>query len=247
MRGRAWTGFVVALGLAGLGGDGAPKPEAQGAAARREAQAGLKEYGGLVGSWKGTGQPKRGQSKGAWTESAAWAWKLAADSAALEMNVEKGKYLRAAVLRPGRDPGSFRLDATLADGSTREFHGKAEPGKPLVMKADKVEDGLARITLTLPNENRFLLLLEGASPTAASATLNRLGEVGFTRQGVAFAAGASGPECIVTGGRGTMKVSHAGKDYYVCCSGCRDLFQADPAAVIAEAAAKTKADAAGKK
>ena len=34
--------------------------------------------------------------------------------------------------------------------------------------------------------------------------------------------------CPVTGGLGTMAVSHAGKTYYVCCTGCREAFDKDP-------------------
>lgn len=239
MQGGRWAKAAATLAtawavtLVGLGAD-AP-------GSRAADQKALKEYAGLVGEWKGTGLPKRGQNKGAWTESARWAWKLSADSAALVLEVDKGKYLRSATLKPGRDPDTFQVDATLADGSARHFEGKGEPGKPLILRAPKAEDGLARVTLTMPNAARFLLLLEGATEASTSAALARLGEVGYTRQGVAFAAaGATGPECIVTGGRGTIKVSHAGKDYYVCCTGCRDLFQADPAAVLAEAAAKSK-------
>ncbi|WP_435020589.1 hypothetical protein TA3x_001913 [Tundrisphaera sp. TA3] len=239
--------IVGASIVVGLGGD-APQSSAEASASRRADQAALKEYGSLVGTWKGTGQPKRGQSKGAWTEGATWAWKLAPDAAALAVEFEKGKYLRSAVLRPGKGPGSFRLDATLADGSAREFTGQGEAGKPLILRAEQARGGLARIILTIPNESRFLLLLDEANPGASTAiALARLGEVGYTRQGVAFAAGgASGPECIVTGGRGTIKVSHQGKEYWVCCSGCRDLFNAEPAAILAESAAKSKAAASGK-
>jgi YHS domain-containing protein len=204
---------------------------------RREAQAALKPYGPLVGSWRGTGQPRRGQASGSWQESASWAWKLSDDSAALEIGIEKGKYLRSALLRPGHGPGSYLLDATLADGSKRAFSGRVVPDKPLALAADGPGEGVRRVTLTIPNENRFLLLLE-SQPSAN--TFARLGEVGYTRNGVAFAAGESGPVCIVTEGRGTMQVSYKGKSYYVCCSGCRDLFNKDPAAIIAEAAERQK-------
>ena len=49
-----------------------------------------------------------------------------------------------------------------------------------------------------------------------------------------MAAGQKGPECIVTGGLGTMQVSFGGNTYYVCCTGCRDAFNDDPAKIIAE-------------
>lgn len=205
---------------------------------RRQAQAALKPFGPLVGSWRGTGQPQRGRAQGSWTESAGWAWKLSDDAAALAIDVEKGKYLRSALLGPGPEPGSYRLDATLADGSKRAFLGKAAGDRPLVLTAEGPGDGVRRVTLTIPNEFRFLLLLESQPAGTAYA---RLGEVGYTRNGVSFAAGESGPFCIVTEGRGTIPVAYQGKTYHVCCTGCRDLFNRDPAAIIAEAAGRQKA------
>ncbi len=82
------------------------------------------------------------------------------------------------------------------------------------------------------------MLLEGQSHGGA---YDRLADVGYTRQGVAFAAGVSGPICIVTGGRGTTQVSYQGKTYYVCCSGCKDLFNEDPKGGLADHKAKEKA------
>jgi YHS domain-containing protein len=223
--------LLATLGLLAVAAD-------DGASARREAQAALKVYGPLVGTWRGTGQPKRGQAAGSWRESARWAWKLSEGSAALAIEIEKGKYLRSALLRPGKGPGDFVLEATLADGSKREFSGKLAGDKPLVLTARGPGEGVRRVTLTIPNEFRFLLLLE-SRPNAS--TFARLGEVGYTREGVAFAAGESGPVCIVTEGRGTIQVSHKGKTYYVCCSGCKDLFNKDPETILAEAAERAKA------
>jgi YHS domain-containing protein len=38
----------------------------------------------------------------------------------------------------------------------------------------------------------------------------------------------------VTGGLGTSTVSFGGKTYYVCCSGCRDEFNANPKKYVDE-------------
>ena len=228
--------FLIAASL--LSASFRPTSAAEPSAGRRADQAALKAFAPLIGPWKGVGQPQRGSSRGAWTEGADWAWKLSNDSAVLELRVEKGKYLKAAELRPGTEPGSFALKATLADDSTRTFAGKAADHSKLVLAATEPgADGVRRITLTPLHETRFLMLLEGAD--AANRT-TRLGEVGYTRQGVAFAAGESGPVCIVTEGRGTMTVEYKGKTYYVCCSGCRDLFKEDPEAVLAEAKERAK-------
>jgi YHS domain-containing protein len=205
---------------------------------RREDQAALKTYAGLVGSWRGTGQPERGRTRGAWLESASWAWKLSKESAGLEMTIKKGKYLQSAVLRPGPEPKSFILDATLADGSKRGFTGRDSGKKSLALSAEGKGAGVRRITLTPLHDTRLLMKLEAQDPDTNA--FHQLGEVGYTREGVAFAAGESGPLCIVTEGRGTIPVSYKGKTYYVCCTGCRDLFQENPESVLAEAAERDK-------
>ena len=107
---------VMSVFLMLCGSDEPPKRAAD--------QAALKPFAGLVGEWKGTGQPQRGSARGAWTESADWAWKLTNESAGLAYASPKGKYLRSAVLRPAKAKGDFVLDAVLADGSKRAFSGK---------------------------------------------------------------------------------------------------------------------------
>jgi YHS domain-containing protein len=211
------------------------------ATGRRKEQDALKAYGALVGEWKGTGQVQRGSARGAWRESATWAWKLSANSAALEARLTDGKYLKSAVLKPGSEAGTFVLTVTLADGASRTFEGRPGARDALVLTAKGDEEGLHRITLTPLHETRLLMLLEARDGDRGS--LKRLGEVGYTRQGVAFAAGESYPLCIVTEGRGTIRVAYQGKDYWVCCSGCKDLFNEDPAAIIAEAEQRKKAKA----
>src|SRR5207302_6657692 len=112
----------------------------------------------------------------------------------------------------------------------------------LVLTAEgPAAEGVRRLTLTPLHDTRFLLLLEGQDPD--TGTFHRLGEVGYTRQGVAFAAGESYPLCIVTEGRGTIQVQYKGKTYWVCCTGCKELFDEDPEAVLAEAKARAKAQA----
>ncbi|MEO6807969.1 MAG: hypothetical protein ABI353_02525 [Isosphaeraceae bacterium] len=209
---------------------------------RRADQAALKPYGGWIGPWRGVGQPKRQSNRGAWTETAAWTWELTRDAAALALAVDRGKYFKSARLAPAKKPGRFQLDAVLTDGSKRTFQGEAGDRDRLVLSAEgPAAEGVRRITLTPLHDTRFLMLLEAQDP--ANDVYYRLGEVGFTRQGVAFAAGESYPICIVTEGRGTISVTYQGKTYHVCCSGCKQLFDDDPAAIIAEAEARTKAKA----
>jgi len=103
------------------------------------------------------------------------------------------------------------------------------------------EDGdeVRQVTVTMLNEKRTLILFEKKLATASS--FNRVAEVGYTREGTRLATSdASGPECIVTGGTGTMEVKYKGQTYYVCCTGCKQAFEDDPEGVIAEAAERRK-------
>lgn len=227
------SALLVVLTTAGSRGADAPS------AARREAQAALKPFGDLVGDWRGSAQVERGKVKGAWREEASWAWKLSADSAALEGKITHGKYLKALLIQAAAKPHSYTAEAVLPDGSKRSFTGTENSKKSLVLMSDQPGgQGVGRITLTPLHGTRLLMLLEGQNE---DKTFTRLGEVGYTREGVAFAAGESGPVCIVTEGRGTMQVSYKGKTYYVCCSGCKDLFNENPEAILAEAAEREKA------
>ena len=240
------VGLWAALGVVAAAAVAVRAADDKGKAApgRRADQEALKAYAPLVGSWRGVGQVQRGRVRGAWTESADWAWKLTRDSAGLEITVKKGKYLKAGVLRPGRAPGTFVFEATLADGTSRTFAGAASGDtKRLVLTADDKGPavGVRRVSITPLHDTRLLVLLEAEDPGRQS--FSRLGEVGYTREGVAFASGESYPLCVVTEGRGTIRVRYKGKTYWVCCTGCRDLFNDDPESVLAEAAAREKANA----
>ncbi|GAC1346784.1 MAG: hypothetical protein NVSMB14_09680 [Isosphaeraceae bacterium] len=207
-------------------------PDLDGAPGRRADQERLKPFSGLVGDWRGVGQPRRGSNKGSWSELATWTWKLSKESAALELKIDKGKYLTRAVLRPSsKNADTFFLSAKLADGSDREFTGRFDQErKTLILIADAGE-GVRRITLTTLHDARSLILLESRE---ADGSFSRIAEVGYTRKGVAFAAGESFPLCVVTDGKGTIPLKYKGETYYVCCSGCKELFDADPAGVLAE-------------
>ncbi len=240
----AALGVITAVAVAQRAADENDKV-AQG---RRADQRALKEYAPLVGSWRGVGQVARGRAKGAWSESAAWAWKLTGDSAGLEITVKKGKYLKAGVLRPGKEPDTFVFKATLADGTSSTFAGAAVgDNKRLVLTADAKApaSGVRRVSFTPLHGTRLLVLLEAEDPE--THIFSRLGEVGYSREGVAFAAVDSYPLCVVTEGRGTIKVSYKGKTYWVCCTGCRDLFNDDPESALATAAAREKEKATAKK
>jgi hypothetical protein len=203
----------------------------------KRALAGMQAY---VGQWRGVGQPKRGSNHGAWTEESEWAWRFDAGRAELVADLTRDPYYSKWQLQAGDKAGHIVLVATPAESGDatakrrpQRFTG-AISNEALVLTADEARDDLpARISLRLAaGGDRLIALYE---KQVAADTYSRLAEVGSTRKGSSFAkAVASGPECVVTGGLGKIAVEYKGKTYYVCCTGCRDLFRDDPEGVLAE-------------
>lgn len=195
----------------------------------------LSKIQGLVGTWRGVGQPQRGSNKGSWIESADWAWKFEKNGPSLAVKLEGGKYFSAADLRAGDKADEFLLVARTPDGD-REVHyrGNRDKDGNLTLAADKPAEGMpARVSMRLvAGGDRLLVLLEKAN--AGGNGFARLAEVGYTRKGSGFGGGSTGPECVVTGGFGSIEVTYKGQKYYVCCTGCRDYFNDNPEEVLAE-------------
>jgi hypothetical protein len=199
----------------------------------KRALAGVQSY---VGQWRGVGQPKRGSNQGAWTEQATWAWHFEDGRAELAAELEHNKYFSKLRLQAGEEPGEFILLATPIDKAsadkTQRFTGTISHGAIVLTADEPQENAPARLTFRLvAGGDRMLVLYEKGS----GESFTRLAEIGSTRKGSAFArAGANGPECVVTGGLGTIVVEHEGKKYHVCCGGCRDYFLENPVGVLAE-------------
>ncbi|MBX7167771.1 MAG: hypothetical protein K1X74_15675 [Pirellulales bacterium] len=192
----------------------------------------LGEFQVLVGSWRGVGQPKRGSTRDAWTERGACAWEFRDGAAALVFSIEGAKHYRLLRITPSDEPNTWRLSATRAESDAIDaFTGSKSPAGQIVFSAADEGALAAQLTLrTVADGDRLLVLLEQRN----KQQLTRLAEIGYTRQGSNFGKGVTYRECIVTGGLGTIAVEHNGQTYYVCCGGCKELFEADPEAVIAE-------------
>jgi hypothetical protein len=222
--------FVCVL-VAPLGAD-APKAKTP-----REA---LKPLNVLVGSWKGTGTPEgppEVRNKEHWVETVAWEWQFKGDDAWLAVTFDKGKYFARGELRYLPAGDEFELKLTTVGKDTLTYTGTLK-GKQLALDRPLKDEKLVeRLTFSLLHDNRITYRLETKPEGGTTFTKKYL--VGMTKEGVAFAdVGVSERECIVSGGLGTIAVSHESKTYYVCCSGCRDEFRANPAKYVKEWEAK---------
>ncbi len=189
----------------------------------------LQDY---VGGWRGVGQVRRGSSRGAWSEKADWAWKFEDDAVSLTFDVKDSQYFESGELTAVEGDSAFQLKAKSKDQSLT-YVGKLDADGRLVLLGEGVPaDKPARISLRqVAGGKRMLMLFERR---IGDDRFQRLAEVGYTREGSSFGKGTNYIECVVTGGVGTMPVKFEGKTYYVCCTGCRDYFNDDPAAVMAD-------------
>jgi hypothetical protein len=189
-----------------------------------------------VGEWRGIGLPKRGSNQGAWSETAQWSWKFAEERASLVAMLEPGKFFERLEVRPDAKSTALVVDAFVAKSPATpavRYHGELKDGELVAVAEDSPEGLPARITIRLVADGDRMFVLYERRLSADSFA--RLAEVGSTRKGSSFAKrAASGPECVVTGGLGTIEVEYEGKSYFVCCSGCKDLFEEDPAGVLAD-------------
>jgi hypothetical protein len=230
---------VLGIGIAVVvWADPPASPEkADGGAAR----AALERLNPLIGGWRGIAQPRRGSTRDAWQQTGEWIWDFSNDASALRYEVAGGKLEKSARLSFDPPTARYTLELTSPKGEVRQYAGIFDEQGRLVLQSEPdAEHFVHRVTITLLNEDRTLVLHERRLQDQAA--FQRLAEVGYTRQGVRLAVPGSGqPECIVTGGAGTIPVQFEGKTYYVCCTGCQQAFEADPQGILREAAERRAA------
>ncbi len=217
---------------------------AEPAAKPASAKEALQPFNGLIAAWKGTGYPdgtREERAKGFWVEKIEWSWLFQGEDVSLKVAVGEGKHFQSGELRYLMKPQEYQLRLVAADKSEQVFRGNIVAGKQkeVILALERTTDTeIQQITFTLLHSNRYLYQMATKPKDAKNFT--RIWQVGATKEGEPFAEANKGPECIVSGGRGTMSVSHKGKSYYVCCGGCKDEFNADPEKYIKLAAEKKK-------
>ena len=195
---------------------------------------GLKPLAGLVGQWRGVGQPQRGSNRGAWTESTSIVWRFRASQTSLDLNSESGQLfdqiqftwkaelpLTASIVLPDKQSVNCQLQVTESTDSK------------FVFLSEESKLPQYRCTVRQLSDIRATILLE--KRIRSTGSFGRIAEVGYTRAGTRLASSGSGEkQCIVTGGLGTIAVKFEGKTFYVCCEGCKQAFDADTAGTVEE-------------
>jgi YHS domain-containing protein len=211
----------------------------------------LQPFNSLIGSWRATGQPEgtfQEKQRGFWTESDSWGWQFKGNDAWLKLAIDKGKYFTGGELHYLPEKAGYRLILSTPGKESLSFEGSLKQEGPqgdrrlILERTDAGTKEMQRLTFTFLHANRFVYRYEVKPPDRPA--FKRVYEVGVTKEGVAFAGpGDNDPECIVSGGKGTISVVYKGQTYYVCCTGCRDAFKEDPEKYLKEYAERKAKEA----
>jgi YHS domain-containing protein len=193
----------------------------------------LQALNGLIGSWRGTGIPagtREEQEKGFWTETISWQWQFKGKESWFKAEFNKSKYFVSGELRWLPNQQLYQLTLVTKNKHKQIFQGNLT--RKVLSLERAVMGGKERLVFTLLHADRHLYRLD-VQPAGKSFFTKRY-HVGATREGGSFAQGDGKPECIVSGGLGTIAVNYNGQTYYVCCSGCRTEFNENPEKYIKE-------------
>lgn len=215
----------------------------------REPKEALRAFNELIGTWKATGEPegtREEKQRGFWTERVSWVWRFKGADAWIEVAFDKGKHFTKGELRYLPDKDLYRLKIETPGKETLVFDGRLKDRVLTLDREDDKKKESQRLVLTLLHANvRFLYRFEVKPQDRTYFT--RLYRVGANKEGVAFAGpGEVKPECVVSGGLGTRKVSYKGETYYVCCTGCQEAFKDNPEKYIKEYEERKKKEASEK-
>jgi hypothetical protein len=203
----------------------------------KEALQALQEY---IGGWKGTGALEKKNSN-TWDETAQWSWRFKGKDVYLTVDMKKSKLYKSGEMRYLPDNGKYQLTLVDQKNVKSVFEGELKKNGLVLQRKNPAGDTEELRMRIVGGGDR--LVQELWTKPQGRTLFSKQYQVGYTKEGVTFGTlgGEKKPECVVTGGLGTMAVSYMGQTYYVCCSGCRDAFNENPAKIIAEYNAKKKA------
>jgi YHS domain-containing protein len=207
---------LAALGLA-VSAD-APKADPK-------AMEALQELSEFIGQWKTNGEDSK---KAIWKETWEFGWKFGKDGDTyILVKVADSKFLTGAEVRYDAAKKGYAVKLTDKAGKEQAFAGKLTNGKlALERRDDKTGDVHKFVVNTAANGIR--LIAQYDVQTGGKGLASTMYKAAGNKEGESFAGGGKKNVCIVTEGLGTIQVSYMGKTYYVCCSGCKEEFDANP-------------------
>jgi hypothetical protein len=206
-------------------------------------KAALQVLNDFVGTWKGAGgpdKPRPGPNDPTWSETIQWSWRFKGEDVWLRFEVKDGKHFESGEVRYMQVQKLYQLAVVDRKKQTLTFEGRLdEKGYLVFERLDPATGETQQLTMNSAAEGvRFIYRY--ATRSKGSTLFAKQFMVAATRQGESLGAAAKKNECIVTGGLGTIAVSYMGETFFVCCTGCRDAFNDDPAKIVREYKAKKK-------
>ena len=215
-------------------------PAPAGADKPADTKAALQLLQDYIGGWKGNGQSDK-EAGSIWKESADWSWRFKGKDAYFSVDLANSKLFKKGELRYLPAKEAYQLTLTDVNDKQKVFEGELKRSYLVLERTDPDTEEGEQVKINTAGEGlRLIVAYSVRRPERTQFTRQML--VSYTKEGESFGSSAGKrPECVVTGGLGTMAVSFNGMTYYVCCSGCRDAFNENPAKVIAEYLARKKA------
>ena len=227
-------------------GAGLLMPNAFGAGKGDDPKEALQELQDFIGGWKGTVDMKKKVESGPqfWKENANWSWRFKGKDVWLSVDMPESKLFKSGEMRFISASGKYQLTITDKKDQKAAYLGDMKKGVLLLERVHPTTNDVEQIKMNTVAGGVRLVQIFSVKP-AERTLFTAQYQISYTKEGESFgvAAGKKGPECVVTGGLGTMAVNFNGNTYYVCCTGCRDAFNENPAKIIAEyKARKAKGD-----
>jgi hypothetical protein len=237
---KRFLALGLMVGLAMMVSNSGAAPAVKDAEKTKEA---LRELQDFIGGWKGSGQTKQKPTSRdpAWDETVKWNWRFKGDKIWLAVDFDGGKLYKSAEIHYLLDKKKYQLIATPAKGTDKvTFDGVLKDDKLIFERTDPKTKEVQKITMNTAAEGvRFVFKVETKNQGGTIWRFNYM--VAATKIGESLGGKEKkGPECVVSGGLGTMTVSYGGSTYYVCCSGCADAFKENPKKFVDEFLAKKK-------
>jgi YHS domain-containing protein len=194
-----------------------------------KAKKALQEVQDFIGLWNLEGTRKVGGRTEAWKEKVRWGWKFKDGDAWMTVDFAegKGRYFKNGTLKYDVPKKRYILTLASTDKGEQVFEGQLTKGVLKLESKDGKSGDVTRLTMnTLAEGIRFQLKHE--KQNGGRGLFSSLYAMNGNKDGESIAGTTKKPECIVSGGAASIAVSYQGKQYFVCCTGCRDEFNANP-------------------
>jgi hypothetical protein len=196
----------------------------------------LRELQEFIGQWNLNGATKLrpGPRDKFWAETVDWGWRFKGDDCWLTVTFKGGKFLTSGEVRYLLEDKVYELTGTPPDSKEKvTFKGALKDDKLVFERTDPRTKEVQRIRMNTAAEGiRFAYLVDRKN---AGGTIWRVEYwVTGNKKGESLAKKEKKPECVVSGGLGTMPVTYNGETFYVCCSGCLDAFKENPKKYVDE-------------